>query len=204
LTIVAEGVSTAQPDMATLSLGVVTEGASADAAMRANAARMDGLVRVLRGSGVEERDIQTSGLSITPRYVYQADAAPRIQGYEATNQVAVRVRALSTLGRTLDAAISAGGNTLNGLSFGLQAPEAAEDAARRSAMAAALARARLYAQSAGLRVHRIVTISEGGGPGPNPQPMMARAMAMAEAAPTAIAPGETSLSVAVTVVFELR
>jgi hypothetical protein len=120
-------------------------------------------------------------------------------------EVTARVRDLNNLGRTLDAAVAAGGNTLNGVTFGLQNPDAALNDARRSAMTEARARAALYASASGLSIHRIISISEGGGyTPPMPMPMMARAMDMAEGAPTPVAPGEVRTQVQVNVVFELR
>ena len=108
-----------------------------------------------------------------------------------------------SLGRTLDSAIGAGGNTLNGVNFGLQEPDQALDAARREAVSTARARATLYAQAAGLTVHRIVAISEGGGYAPPvPMPMMARMEAAQDSTP--VSPGEVSSTANVSVVFELR
>ena len=206
LSLSAEGTVQAAPDMAIVNLGVMTEGATADAAMRSNAERMSRLVQVLRRANIAERDIQTSGLSVNPTYVYNNNEAPRISGYQANNQVTVRVRNLDSLGRVLDQAIAAGGNTLNGVSFGLQDPDAATNGARRDAMREALARANLYAEAAGLRVYRIVSISEGGGyvpPPMMPMPMMARAD-MAASAPTPVAPGEVETRVQVSLIVELR
>jgi hypothetical protein len=205
LTISAEGSVAATPDMATVSLGVTTEGATADAALRANAERMDRLVQVLRRAGIAERDIQTSGLNVNPQYVYVENRPPTISGYMALNQVSVRVRNLDGLGRIVDQAIAAGGNTLNGISFGLQDRDAALNAARRDAMADALARINLYAEAAGLRLHRIISISEGGGymPAP-PMPYAMARMEDAMAAPTPIAPGEVETRISLSLVVELR
>jgi uncharacterized protein YggE len=191
--------------MATVSLGVTTEGATADAALRANAERMDRLVQVLRRAGIAERDIQTSGLNVNPQYVYVENRPPTISGYMALNQVSVRVRNLDGLGRIVDQAIAAGGNTLNGISFGLQDRDAALNAARRDAMADALARINLYAEAAGLRLHRIISISEGGGymPAP-PMPYAMARMEDAMAAPTPIAPGEVETRISLSLVVELR
>ncbi len=207
LTLSAEGSVTAAPDMAIVNLGVMTEGQTAEAAMRANATRMNGLTQVLRRAGIAERDIQTSGLSVNPVYVYVENSQPRISGYQANNQVTVRVRALDSLGRVLDQAIAAGGNTLNGVSFGLQEPDVALNGARQDAVREALARAQLYADAAGLRVHRIISISEGGGYAPPPyypSPMAMRMEGADMAAPTPVAPGELETRVQLALVIELR
>lgn len=204
LTISAEGSVAASPDMATVSLGVTTEGATADAALRANAERMERLFQVLRRAGVEERDIQTSGLSVNPQYYYVENQPPQISGYMASNQVAVRVRVLDRLGRIVDQAIAAGGNTMNGISFGLQDQQAALNAARRDAMGDALARVGLYAEAAGLRLHRIISISEGVSARPPPFAPYAMARMEDAMASTPVAPGEVETRVTVSVAVELR
>jgi hypothetical protein len=204
LSVSAEGRTESAPDMATVSLGVVTEGATAAAAMAENARRMNALTQALRRAGVAERDIQTSNLSVNPQYAYVENEQPRLTGYQANNTVTARVRNLANVGRTVDAAVTAGGNTVNGISFSHAEPDVQLDAARRDAATKARHRADLYAQAFGLRVHRIIAISEGGGYSP-PMPVMmfARGMA-AEAAPTPVSPGEVTTSVSLSVTYELR
>lgn len=203
LSVSAEGRVESAPDMATISLGVVTEGRTAAEAMAENARRMTGLTQALRRAGVAERDIQTTNVSVNPQYAYVENQPPRVTGYQANNQVTARVRNLSNVGRVIDAAVAAGGNTVNGISFSHADPDAQLNAARREAAQEARARADLYAQAFGMRVHRIVAISEGGGyTPPMPMPMMARMEADAVATP--VAPGEISTSVSVNVTFELR
>lgn len=204
LSVSAEGLSEAAPDMGTVSLGVMTEGATAQAALSANSQRMNNLMQALRRAGVAERDVQTSNVSVNPQYAYEEGRAPRLTGYQANNQVSARVRNLSNLGRVIDAAVSAGGNTVNGVSFSHQNPDAQLDAARRDAAAAARRRADLYAQAFGMRVHRVIAISEGGGYSP-PMPIMVTASRLAEAAPPPpIAPGEIETRVTLSVTYELR
>lgn len=204
LSVSAEGMVESAPDMATISLGVVNEGQTAAAAMAENARRMNALTQALRRAGVAERDIQTSNLSVNPQYAYVENEQPRMTGYQANNTVTARVRNLANVGRTIDAAVAAGGNTVNGISFSHADPDAQLDAARRDAAREARERADLYAQAFGMRVHRVISISEGGGyVPPMPMPMMAR-MAAAEVAPTPVAPGEIRTSVSVNVTYELR
>lgn len=205
LTVNAEGKVTGRPDMATVQLGVVTEAPTAQAALAANAQRMNALMAALRRAGIAERDVQTSNLSVNPQYVYAEREPPRLTGYQAQNTVSAKVRNLDRLGATLDAAIAAGGNTLNGVSFSYQNPDAQMDRARSDAIGEARRRAALYAQAAGLRVHRILAISESGSYAPPiPMPMMARMEVAAQAAPTPTAPGEIDTIANVSVTFELR
>jgi hypothetical protein len=205
LSVSAEGRVESAPDMATLSLGVLTEGQTAAAAMAENARRMTALTQALRRAGVAERDIQTSNLSVNPQYMYVENQPPRITGYQASNQVTVRVRNLDNTGRVVDAAVAAGGNTVNGISFSHADPDAQLDAARLDAAQNARRRADLYAQAFGMRVHRVIAISEGGGYSPPmPIPVMARMEDAMAAPPPPVAPGEITTSVIVSVTYELR
>lgn len=203
LSVSAEGRVEAAPDMATISLGVMTEGRTAAEAMTANAQRMSALTQALRRAGVAERDIQTTNVSVNPQYAYVENQAPRVTGYLANNQVTARVRNLPNVGRVIDSAVAAGGNTVNGISFGFADPDAQLDAARREAAQNARRRADLYAQAFGLRVHRVIAINEGGGYSPPmPMPMMARMEA--DGAATPVSPGEVTTSINVNVTYELR
>jgi uncharacterized protein len=206
LSVSAEGRVESAPDMATISLGVVTEGRTAAEAMAENSRRMTGLTQALRRAGVAERDIQTSNLSVNPVYVYAENQAPRITGYQANNTVTARVRNLDNTGRVIDAAVAAGGNSVNGISFSHADPDAQLNAARRDAARAARERADLYAQAFGLRVYRVISINEGGGyTPPTPMPyMMGRMAADVAAPPPPVAPGEISTSLSINVVYELR
>lgn len=203
LSINADGVSEATPDMAVISLGVTTEGQTAAAALAENARRMTALTQALRRAGLAERDIQTSNVSVNPQQEYREGETPRITGYQANNTVTARVRSVSNLGRVIDAAVAAGGNTVHGVSFSHQNPDAQLDAARRDAIAEARRRAELYASALGMRVQRIVAVQEGGGFSP-PMPMAyARAEAI-QVTGTPISPGEIETRVSVSVTFELR
>lgn len=205
LTINADGKTESTPDMATINLGVTTEGQSAAAALAANAQRMNALTQALRRAGVAERDIQTANVSVNPQYAYVENQPPRLTGYQATNNVNARVRNVSNVGRVIDSAVAAGGNTVNGISFSHQDPDAQLDAARRDAAQQARRRADLYAQAFGMRVHRIIAISESGGYAPPvPMPIMVTARMAAEAAPTPVSPGEIETRVNLSVTYELR
>jgi hypothetical protein len=210
LTVTVEGKSTRTPDLAVFSAGVTTQGATASEAMNANAAAMTKVIATLKQAGIADRDIQTSQISLSPVYGQpvigrngQVTQEPRIIGYQATNQVTVRSRDVKGFGKVLDALVESGANQINGPSFQLDKPAAAMDEARTSAMKIARTRADLYARASGLRVVRIVSISESGGYAA--PPVYARA-AMAEAATdeaTPVAAGEVEAQVSLTVQFEL-
>ena len=212
LTVTAEGRSTRKPDLALFTAGVSSSGKTAGEALSANAADMNGVIAALKRAGIADRDIQTSNLSHNPVYADMSrqpvsaleSQVPRIIGYQVSNQVNVRQRDLGTFGRTIDTLVSAGANQVSGPGFQMDDPDAASDEARTAAMKQARARANLYASAAGLKVVRILSISESGGYVPQPPVVYARAaMADMAGAPTPVAAGEVSLTASVTVMFEL-
>ncbi len=203
LSLAASGEVSRKPDMATISTGVQTEAPTAAEALRLNAVRMNQVIAALKRGGIADRDIQTSGLSLNPQYVYQENLPPKLTGYQASNQVTIVVRDLTRLGSAVDAVVGAGANTVGGISFGLQNSDAAEDAARLDAVQALQAKANLYAGAMGYRVARLINLSEGGGYSP-PQPMPMMAMARADKAEsTPVEAGELKVRIDVNATFEL-
>ena len=203
LNLAAYGEVKAAPDMASINLGVMTEAKTAQAAMQANAGRMTEVMAALRKAGIATKDIQTSGLNLNPQYVYEQNVPPRLTGYQASNQVTVVVHDLTKLGAAVDATVSAGANQVNGISFGLNDPTAAENAAREDAVKALQAKADLYARATGYRVGRLVSLGEGGGYTPRPPvPMMAYA-SKREAMDTPVSAGELNVRIDVNGLYEL-
>lgn len=204
LDINAEGSSTRVPDLAVVQAGVVTQAATAGEAMQQNSARMAAVLAALRKAGIAERDIQTSSISLNPQYRYADNQPPILTGYQASNQVTVRFRDIARTGTVIDALVKEGANNLSGPTLMVDKPEAALDEARIAAIAKARARADLYAKAAGLRVDRILSISEGGPVMPVPMPMQMMARGRVEASDTQVAAGERELSVSVAVRFLLK
>lgn len=206
LTLTVEGRATRTPDIAEVSGGVVTSAPTAAAAMAENASKMNAVVNAIRKAGIADRDIQTTGLNLAPQYRYDNNQPPVLTGYQATNTVNLRIRKIADTGKLLDTLIGVGANQINGPTFKVDDSESALDEARQAAVKTAQERAALYAKATGMSVRRIVTLSESGGFDPGPRPMMMKAMAMdsAPAAPPPVAPGEVSLNINLTVVFELE
>lgn len=202
LQVSAHGEAHRVPDLATFSAGVVTQAADVNAAMRANAQRMSAVIAALRQAGVAERDIQTANLSAEPQYRDGPNQAPKITGYVVTNTVRVRLHELGKAGDVLDALVREGANQIEGPSFTLDQPETALDEARKEAVHQAQARADLYAAATGLKVRRIVSISESGGAMPPPRMLQAGVM-RAAAVSTPVAAGENTVTVDLDVVYEL-
>jgi uncharacterized protein YggE len=201
ITVTGAGSVELPPDMATISLGVTTQGDTAASALASNSQALARVLDRLRSAGIEERDLQTSNLSLNPNWTSVDPNQPAtITGYIASNQLTIRVRVLASLGAVLDAAVSDGANSVNGLSFGLAEPRAAQDSARKAAVADAIARATLLVEAAGARLGPVQSISEGGNFAP-PMPMFRMDAAMAS--PVPVAGGEIGLGASVTVVFEI-
>jgi hypothetical protein len=200
----ATGEVTRVPDVSIISAGVVSRSATATGALQDTADRMSRVLAALKRAGVEDRDIQTSNVSLNPEYRYVENQPPQLVGYTASNTVTIRFRDIRNSGKILDALVGQGANQINGPSLTVDKPEAALDEARAKAIAIGRARAELYAKSLGLRVVRVVSVNESGGsyPVPPPVPMYARAeMAQAK---TSIEPGEQKLQVNLMITFELQ
>jgi uncharacterized protein YggE len=202
ITVTGEGRVDVAPDMAVITLGVTREGRTAAEAMAGNSAQLAQVLANLKAAGIADRDLQTSGLSLNPNWNHNSSTgAPRIQGYVASNQLSVRVRALETLGAVLDAAVKDGANTLNGVRFAITDPAPLLDEARKRAVADARHKAELLSEAAGVSLGRVLLISESGGAGgPQPQFRMAESM-VPDAVP--VAEGEVSLSASVSLTWEL-
>jgi uncharacterized protein YggE len=228
LSLTAEGQSRRTPDIALFNAGVVTQAATATEALADNSRRMDRVIAALKRAGIAERDIQTAAISLQPRYSDpERDAqilarstgrpyvppteAARIIGYEARNTVQVRVRKLGEMGKIIDTLISEGANQVDGPNFTLDEPREALDEARREAVAVGRRRAELYAQATGMRVARLLSVSEGGGYYPVQQAIVVTGSRIGYGGapppppppPAPVSPGELSLGVNVSMQFEL-
>lgn len=200
----------AAPDMATVMSGVTTQGATAREALDANTAAMSELLAALKDAGIEARDIQTSGFSVNPNYVY-SDARddlgytlpPKINGYQVANSVTVVVRDLEELGAILDKSVTVGANTVNGVSFSVADPSELLNEARKAAFADARSKAELYADVAGAQLGDLESIRESQDFGsPQPYAMYARAETQS-AADVPVEAGELTFAVTVNVEWDL-
>jgi uncharacterized protein YggE len=201
----ATGEAHAAPDIATINIGVEISAPTAAEALHQNAAQMTATIAALKARGVAARDIQTSGLTLNAQYAFHDNEPRKLTGYQAADTVAITVRDLARLGPDVDAVVAAGANQINGVGFGLSDAKAAEDEARRAAVRALQAKAALYAEAAGYRVARLVSLSDEGGGGAPIRPMMkVMSLRAGAAAPTPTEAGELDVSVTVNAVFELK
>jgi uncharacterized protein len=202
-------VSTA-PDTATTSIGVTNIAPTAKDALAANSAAMTTLIATIKAAGIESRDIQTSGFSVSPQYDYgQRDAngvtpAPRITGYQVQNNVSIKVRKLADLGSLLDKVVGDGANTIDSVSFSVNDPAKLYDEARKAAYADAMHKAKIYADTAGIALGDIVSMSEGSAEMPRPQTHMYRMAAPVAAPAVPVEAGEMTYDIDLSVTWAIK
>ena len=193
----------AEPDVADISLGVVEQGKEAGEASSKAAASMDSVVTTLLEMGIDENDIQTTSLNLSPRYDWNQEPAP-IVGWEASNMVSVTIRDIESVGAVVDGVVDAGANSVNGISFRVEDPTEAQAAARSAAVADAETKANQLAADAGVTITGVVSITESGGQQPQPIYMARNEMAMDMAASsTPVMAGEVELSVNAYIQYEI-
>ncbi len=190
------------PDVADVRLGVQVTKKTVGEARDAAATAMTQVVATLRGAGIAERDIQTAILSLQPVYDYRPDgSAPKLTGYQFTNTVALTVRNLARLAEAIDGAMAAGATTMDGVSFRVDDPKAAESQARSAAMAEAKQKAEALASAAGVSITGVASIVESSSSVPPPIAYDAAAERLAAAVPTPVQPGTTEIQVSVSVSY---
>lgn len=199
------GEASAEPDMATVSIGVETEGKTAAEALQANSASMRSTLERLKRNGIADKDMQTQNLSVNPRYNYGENrTSPEIIGYVATNTLSVKLRDLDKAGAVIDAAVSTGANNLGGVSFGFADDRPLMNEARKAAVKDAREKAALYAEAAGVSLGPIIQLQDGYSVTPPPQPYMAARAMTADSKSTPVATGESTVTANVTLVYEIR
>ncbi|HEY9057678.1 MAG TPA: SIMPL domain-containing protein [Aurantimonas sp.] len=211
LVVIGTGEATMKPDLAIASFTVLRSAKTARAALDQANAAMREVTAGMRQLGVEDRDLQTSGFSIAPQYRYDNDRQdgtqnpPAIVGYEVRNTLTVRVRDIAALGQILDRAVTLGVNQGGEISFDVAEPRQARDAARKKAVADAIATASVLAEAAGVTLGPVREISEDVAVLP-PMPLN-RSMKMmaAEAAPSVVPveTGESTFSASVRMVYDI-
>jgi uncharacterized protein YggE len=193
-----------KPDLAQVSAGVTTRAQSAQEAVRQNAAAMQKVIDRLRSLDIADKDIQTSNFNLNAQFTYpQNGGAPVFAGYEASNQVSVKLRRIDKVGEALDALVAAGANNINGPSFMLDDDTAVQQQARGKAFQRAGAMAQNYARMAGYTGVHLLEVSENVRQGGSPPPPMPVAFRAEAAAKTPIEPGEVGTTVMLTVKYEM-
>lgn len=205
ITVGGTGKVTVIPDMATVRLGVLIQRTTAKAARQDAATAMTGVVAAVKNLGIADKDIATALVSLSPVYDYSnTGAAPRLTGYQLSNQVTITVRDLTKLSDVIDNGVAAGATSVDGVSFDIADRTAAEAQARTAAAADARAKADLYAKSLGISITGIAAVSEtvSNPVWYGPTPYAAAGAAPADkSATTPVLPGSTDVVIDVQVAF---
>ena len=203
ITVSGTGRVKAEPDVADINLGVTKQGKDAKAAADEAAKTMAAVIKALKAAGIAEADIQTTTISLNPVYDWEENP-PEIEGWEASNLVNVTVRDIDTVGAVVDAATTAGATNINGITFRVDDPTAAEAEARAAAVADARTKADQLATAADVTIVSVLSMSESGAQAPQPIFMERAAMdtAAGEAA-TPVMPGQVELSIDVLIQYEI-
>lgn len=197
VTVDGEARISVEPDTAIIRIGVTSEGKTAHDASDSNAQQMTAVLAAIKQAGIADRDMQTSRLSVQPRYDQSKTGAARLLGFQVTNQVTIKIHDIGALPTVLDRAIGAGANEMSGIEFIVSQQSKLLDRARGEAMADAARKAEIYAHAAGAKVGHVVSITEAAMPSP---PVAMQAM---RAGTVPVAPGEQTLRAQVTVSYEL-
>ncbi len=208
--VTGEGIARLAPDMAVVTLTVLRQEKTADAALDANNTAMTDVLAAMETEGIAPRDLQTSNFAIDPQFVYprqndNTPVEPQIVGYRVSNTLTIRVRDLTKLGVILDRAVDLGVNQGGQIRFTNDDPSAALTEARKKAVSDAIDKAQTLTQAAGVSLGRITAIDERQRRA-QPMPMMRaeRAVAAAPGGSVPVASGENQYTVTVDVTFELQ
>ena len=201
VTVTGTGKVTYTPDLAHVAVGVSSDGKTAAEAWQKNAAVVQKLFAALKAYGIEPRDLKTTHLDVSPRYVQRKDQEPELVGYRVTYDLSVTVRKLDELGRVLDGLVENGANRHMNIAFGHSDIEKLMDEARTKAAAEARKNAELYVTASGASLGQVVSISEGQAYAPH---FFAYERQSKLDAGLAIAAGTQDLSVSITVVYAIN
>jgi uncharacterized protein YggE len=207
LSVNGRGTVSVRPDVAIVAMGAAVRRENAQEAFDQANTLAGSLTQLLRAQGIAEGDITTRQFSLSPEMGrQQGDAPAPIVAWRATNLLSVKIRDFSTIGATIDGAIRILGSDaqLSGISFTVEDTDTVARQARDQAIANARQRAEQIATAAGVRLVRILSITETSAPPPRPVPVAAAAPAVAERSAAAeVAPGEQDITVTVEIVYEI-
>jgi uncharacterized protein len=202
ISVTGEATVSVPPDQAQIDAGVTSDAKTAREASDANNAAMGKVLLALKGAGIDEKDYQTSRLSLQPQYAQTRPSGPSaVTGYRASNHVTVKLRDVTKVASTIDLVIGAGANEFGGITFMVSQASKLLDEARDKAVADARRKAEIYAKAAGVTLGEPLSISEEGGSAPVFRGKMVGGMA-ASAAP--VAQGEETLSVTINVTWAIK
>jgi uncharacterized protein YggE len=200
IAVTGEATVSVPPDQAQIDGGVTSDARTAREASEANNAAMGKVLLALKGAGIEEKDYQTSRLSLQPQYAPNRAGPSPITGYRASNRVTIRLRDVAKVANVIDVLVGAGANDIGGIDFVVSQASKHLDEARGNALADARRKAEIYAKAAGVTLGEPISISEEG----SPTPLFRGKMAAPMAAGAPVAQGEETLAVTVRVSWAIK
>ncbi len=203
VTVTGSGSASAAPDVVRITVAVYAERPAVAEALAEATDLQHGVLAAVRERGLTGADIASTGSRVYPAYDPQGQG---ITGYRAEHALVFTVRDVAAVGPVVSAIAAAAGNGLivNDISLSIADPAPLAERARAAAFAAAVTKARQYADLAGVALGSVVSLAEGGGgAGPFPGPRMAMAAGYAGARDMAVEPGEQSVGAELTVTWEL-
>ncbi len=207
ISVTGEGKVQGAPDLAVVELGVSALAPSVAEARDRAATALDGILASMKGAGVDEKDIQTTQLNISPEYNYD-NGNQTLQGFRVTNTLTAKIRNIDSTGAVVDGAVAAGGNDtrIDNIYFTIDDPEDLRTQAREAAVADARRKAETLAKASGVSVGNPIVIAETSYSAPLPYAREAYAADQAAGAvpETPIQPGELDVIINVTVTFEIK
>ncbi len=209
ITVTGTGEVELAPDTADVTFGVYSQNESLEAAQNDNSMRLDSIMATFTDAGIPEEDIATSSYSVRVINEYDRDGnLIGVLGYEVFSSVVVTIRDISIVGTVLDDAVSAGANEISSVSFYVDDTDAAASQARVAAIEDARAKADEMAEASNVLVVGVYSVEETSAPEPFAEQYDVAApqsvgTAEADAREVPIAPGQTSVTVEVRIVFEI-
>ncbi len=212
-TVSGEGKVVAVPDIAQLSIGVLTEGGKNLAELqKQNTEKINRIISYLKEQGIDQKDIKTEYYNISPRYQYfSCPSVPlglefrpcppsEIIGYSISQSVSVKVRDLDKTGGIISGVVEQGANTVSGPNFTIDDPVALQNEVREEAIKQAREKAKSIAKAGGFRLGKLISIQEGFF---SPYPVPFALEGLGSAGPS-IEPGFQEIVVNVTLIYEIK
>ncbi len=200
VTVVGDGQVEGTPDTLTANSAITFVAADVTTAMNQTNERQQAVIDALVAAGIDKKDISTTGVSLQPQY--SGDTTSTIVGYQASNTIDVKIRDLGSASRVLALIVSTGGDAtrINSVNYSINDDSQLVKDARTRAFNDAKDRADQYAELSGLKLGKVMSISEVAGGGPTPPVPMPRMSATSE---VPLSPGQQTVSFSVTVIWEL-
>jgi uncharacterized protein YggE len=188
-----EGVVTAAPDRAFVSISAESRAKLPKVAQQQNAQAMTAVQARLKAAGISGDAVRTIALDLQPEFDYN-DGKQTLRGYVARNTIEVRIDAIEKVGEVVDAVVTSGATSVSNIRFDLKDRQAVQQRALAEAVADARGRVDALAKAAGRSINRIVRIEDQSESyAPPPRPMAQFRMAAADAAQTPVAPGQLEI-----------